>query len=57
MEGWLSLIRNVLLFAGGWITSSGVMSSTEWEAVVGALLVIVAAVWKIIVNRKRRASK
>jgi len=52
---WTSIIRNVLLMLGGWISSQGWMTSTEWEQIVGAVLIIGVAIWKFIVGRIRKA--
>jgi membrane associated rhomboid family serine protease len=52
-----SIIRNVLLMAGTWIASQGFMSETEWEKVVGALIILAAAAWKFYKNRQYKKAQ
>ena len=50
---WTSIIRNLLLMLGGIISGTGFVSQAEWEQIVGALLIVGVAVWKIIVAKQR----
>lgn len=52
---WQSIVRNLLMLAGGWITSQGWMSQSDWEIVVGAIMIIVAAILKWWVGRAKKA--
>lgn len=54
---WLSIVRNLLLMLGGVISGTGYVTSAEWEQVVGALLIVGVAVWKIIVAKSRTAAE
>lgn len=51
----MSLIRHLLTGAGTWIAGQGYVTHDEWNAGVGALLVLVGLVWSFI--EKRRAKK
>jgi len=53
--GWTSIIRNLLLMLGGVISGTGYVTSAEWEQIVGALLIVGVAIWKIIAAKMRKA--
>ena len=48
----MSIIRNVLLMLGTWISAQGFMTESEWEQVVGALIILAVAAWKFWKNRQ-----
>ena len=52
-----SIIRNLLLMLGTAIASKGYMSESEWEQVVGALIVLAVAAWKFWKNRQLAKAK
>ena len=52
---WTSIIRNLLLMLGGIVSGTGFVSSSEWEQIVGVLLIVGVAIWKWIVARSRKA--
>lgn len=52
---WTSIIRNLLLMLGGIVSGTGFVSSSEWEQIVGVLLIVGTAIWKWIVARSRKA--
>lgn len=55
MDAWLSIIRNVLLAGGAILASQGVIQSSEIEGIVGAIILLISVVWKIVERRKRTA--
>ncbi|MFA5187291.1 MAG: hypothetical protein WC551_12505 [Patescibacteria group bacterium] len=51
----ISIIRNLLMLAGGVIAGAGWMTETEWAELVGIILPLGVFIWKFIVARKRKA--
>lgn len=54
---WTSIVRNLLLMLGGVISGTGYVTSAEWEQIVGAILIVSVAIWKIIVAKSRKAAE
>ena len=52
-----SIIRNVLLMLGTVIASKGYMSESDWEQVVGALIILAVAAWKFWKNRQLKKAQ
>jgi membrane associated rhomboid family serine protease len=52
-----SIIRNLLLMLGTWISAQGFMSETDWEKVVGALIILAVAAWKFWKNRQLKKAQ
>lgn len=44
----IMVLRQVLLVAGGSLIASGKFTLIDWETLVGAALVIVAAIWRYV---------
>lgn len=53
----LGLLRNVLISAGAWLTTSGLFTGAQWEQVVGAVIVVVSAVLSFLANKKAADAK
>jgi hypothetical protein len=49
----LTVIRQIMLVAGGAVSGSGVVSASEWETITGAVLVIAAAIWRYYDQHKK----
>ena len=48
----LGVLRHLLTFGGGYLVSGGVVSSTELEAGIGALISLAGVAWSIYEKRK-----
>lgn len=49
----LALVRHLLTFGGGALVARGVADQATVDAVSGALLTIVGAVWSVVEKRQR----
>jgi hypothetical protein len=45
LEVVLSLIRQISIFAGGYLVGMGILTSGQWEGIVAFLLTIIPAIW------------
>lgn len=52
-----SVIRAVLLAAGGFLVKQGIVTDAQWQNVVGALLALGAVAWAVYSNRQAKAAK
>ena len=50
----LGLIRHLLTFGGGVLTSSGYLDQSQSETAVGAVIAIVGVVWSAIEKKRRK---
>lgn len=63
IAGWLNnstilgFLRNLLISGGGVLTTSGVFTGTQWEQIVGAIIVIVSGILSFIANKKAADAK
>lgn len=48
----LGLVRHVLTFGGGFLVTSGVLTQTDMETAVGALVTLVGIVWSAMHKKK-----
>jgi hypothetical protein len=48
----LGVLRHVLTFGGGYLTSNGVVSASDLEAAVGAVITLIGVAWSIYEKRK-----
>lgn len=51
---FLGVLRHLLTFGGGYLTSNGVVSASELEAGIGALITLGGIAWSIYEKRKAR---
>lgn len=51
---FLGVLRHLLTFGGGYLTSNGVVSASELEAGIGALITLGGIAWSIHEKRKAR---
>ena len=52
----IGLIRHALTFAGGWLVTKGIGDPASVQAIVGAIVTVVGAVWSII-DKKNSAAE
>jgi len=52
-EAVLGVIRHILTFGGGFVTSGGLATADEIAAAVGAIVTIIGTVWSVIDKRKK----
>lgn len=63
IAGWLNnstilgLLRNVLISAGAWLTTSGLFTGAQWEQIVGTVIVVVSAILSFLANKKAADAK
>jgi len=48
LNALIIVLRQVLLAAGGGLIASGKFSSTDWDTLVGAALILIAALWRYV---------
>lgn len=48
----LGVVRHVLTFGGGFLTSNGMATEDDISAAVGAVVVLVGVVWSIVQKKK-----
>lgn len=53
----LGLLRNGLISAGTFITTTGFISGTQWEQIVGVIMMLVSATLSWIANQKAESAK
>lgn len=51
---FLGVLRHLLTFGGGYLVSSGSLSSGEADAVVGAVVTLAGFAWSIYEKRRGR---
>ena len=51
---FLGVVRHILTFGGGYLTSNGVVSASELEAGIGAIITLGGIAWSIYEKRKAR---
>lgn len=51
-----SIIRAVLVAAGGWLVNNGYFSAEQWQSVVGAVLALGAVAWAVYSNHQTKAA-
>ena len=56
-NGIASIIRNALLALGSGIVANGLVSNTELDTLVGAALVLVSVIWKLIVRAQAKKTE
>jgi hypothetical protein len=49
---FLGVLRHVLTFGGGYLTSSGVVSASDLEAAIGAIVTLIGVAWSIYEKQK-----
>lgn len=57
LEVVLSLVRQIAIFAGGFLTASGIMTATQIELVTGFLISVIPAIWGLISKWKDQQVK
>jgi hypothetical protein len=50
------ILRALLASAGGWITSSGLMDDSQSKEVIGAIMVLVTAIWSVVEKYKAKGN-
>jgi hypothetical protein len=46
-----SIIRSILIFAGGWAVSQGWLDNATMQTIVGGAVTILTAIWGVYTNR------
>lgn len=49
----LGLVRHILTFGGGLLTSSGYLEQSQTESAVGAVVTIIGLVWSVVEKKRR----
>ena len=52
----LGIFRAILTSAGGALVTNGVFTSTQWQDVVGAAVIVAGAIWSVINKRQHAAA-
>lgn len=52
----LSVVRTLLGVLGTWLATSGYVSSSDWQTITGAVLVIIPLVWGVIQKKQAHAA-
>ena len=47
----ISIVRIALTASGGAVTSSGLITGSDWDAVAGAIVILVGVVWELVERR------
>lgn len=63
IAGWLNssvilgFLRNILISAGGVMTTTGLFTGAQWEQIVGVIIMIVSAILSALANKKAADAK
>lgn len=63
IAGWLNssvilgFLRNLLISAGGVLTTSGIFTGAQWEQIVGVIIMIISAILSALANKKAADAK
>lgn len=61
--GWLNtstilgFLRNILISAGGSLTTAGIFTGTQWEQIVGVIIMVISAILSAISNANKATYK
>lgn len=55
----ISIIRIALTASGGAVTSTGIVTGSDWDTIAGAIVIAVGVLWELIERRftKRKIDK
>lgn len=54
MEMILGLVRHVLTFAGGYLTTQGLATTDEVQGGIGAIVTLAGIVWSVIAKKNAK---
>lgn len=47
----ISIIRIALTASGGAVTSTGIVTGSDWDTIAGAIVILVGVVWELVERR------
>ncbi len=54
-EQVLSLIRQGMMFIGGFLVIKGIVDEVMWQGLIGSVAALVSSVWSFFVHKEKKA--